>query len=236
VNGLLISVTDTGEAEVALRTGIDILDLKNPAEGALGQLPLPIIAEIVSIAGSRCTTSATIGDLPMQPEILSKAVERLAVTGVDIIKIGFFGSRQHEACARAITRAANGRVQLIAVLMADQSPDFALLPLLKAAGFYGVMLDTANKQDGHLLNHLNIQQLREFCDIARKQKLAIGLAGSLGEAHIPALAELQANYLGFRGAVCVNNDRIAELDAGRLGVIKELLYKYNRSRQHVLTP
>lgn len=236
MNGLLISVTDAVEAEVALGTGVDILDMKNPAEGALGQLPLSIIAEIALMAANRCTTSATIGDLPMQPEILVKAVRQLAETGVDIIKIGFFGRQHHESCASAIAQAASAQVRLIAVLMADQSPDFNLLPLLKAAGFYGVMLDTANKQSGHLLDHLNLEELREFCGIAHEQKLVIGLAGSLREAHIPVLAELQANYLGFRGAVCVNSNRVAELDAGRLGSIKQMLHKYNRVQQYALIP
>ncbi len=230
MTGLLISVTSLHEAETAVRAGVDILDMKNPAEGALGQLPLATIAEIVSVTNKRCVTSATIGDLPMKPELLAGATEHLIETGVDIVKIGFFGHKYHEICADVISRAARGRVKLIAVLMADESPDLTVVPALKAAGFYGVMLDTSIKQKKTLLDHLNTQQLSEFCELARDHDLVIGLAGSLRESHIPILAELGADYLGFRGAVCANVNRNAELDEGRLLLIKDLLYKNNKSK------
>lgn len=229
MTGLLISVTNLREAETAIRAGVDILDMKNPAEGALGQLPLAIIAEIVAATQKRCVTSATVGDLPMKPELLAEATEHLIETGVDIIKIGFFGHEQHEICAEAISQAARGRVKLIAVLMADESPDLTIVPALKTAGFYGVMLDTSIKQKKSLLDHLDVEDLSDFCELVRDQHLVIGLAGSLRESHIPVLAEFGADYLGFRGAVCVNINRNADLDENRLLLIKDLLYKSNKS-------
>ena len=33
---LLVSVTDADEARVAVEAGVDIVDVKNPAEGSLG--------------------------------------------------------------------------------------------------------------------------------------------------------------------------------------------------------
>lgn len=234
MTGLLISITNLKEAEIAIRADVDILDMKNPAEGALGQLPLATITEIASIADKRCMTSATIGDLPMQPEILAKATERLVGTGVDIIKIGFFGREHHAVCASAVAHAAKGRARLIAVLMADQFPNFTLMPALKAAGFYGVMLDTAIKQGKHLLNHLEVNELQEFCGRAKEQSLVTGLAGSLRESHIQALVKLGADYLGFRGAVCANADRNAKLDEERLLSIKELLCKNNKPQYETL--
>jgi uncharacterized protein (UPF0264 family) len=230
VTGLLVSVTNLQEAELALDSGVDILDMKNPAEGALGRLPLTDIAEIVAATRKSCVTSATVGDLPMRPDLLTNAVQEVMATGVDIVKVGFFGGEQLEVCAREIGRFATAERRLIAVLMADQQPDLNLIPVLKTAGFDGVMLDTANKQNGSLLDCLTLQYLKNFCDVAHAQNLMTGLAGSLRETHIAALLDLQPDYLGFRGAICSDLNRENGLDAGRLNSVRNLLYKYNNNR------
>jgi uncharacterized protein (UPF0264 family) len=231
VTSLLISVTSLHEAELALDVGVDILDMKNPAEGALGRLPLIEIAAIVAATGSRCITSATIGDLPMQPDLLTNAVQEVMATGVDIVKIGFFGGGQQlEVCAREIGRLATAEGKLVAVLMADQQPAFSLVPVLKAAGFHGVMLDTANKQSGSLLDCQTVQDIESFCDVAQTHNLLTGLAGSLRETHIETLLDLKPDYLGFRGAACMDLNRKASLDADRLQSIRNMLHKYNTTR------
>lgn len=235
MTGLLVSVTNRQEAEIALETGVDILDMKNPAAGALGRLPFHTVADIVALARGRCTTSATIGDLPMQPELVAAAVAEMAETGVDIVKIGFFGSAAHEACAEAASRAVAGRARLVAVLMADETPDRSLIPVLRQQRFYGVMLDTASKSGKHLLDYFNIGELRDFCSEAHLNGLVSGLAGSLRCQHVGMLEDLNPAYLGFRGAVCLENNRQARLDAGKLCSIKSLLRKNNNELPEPLT-
>src|SRR5690606_4983078 len=99
---MLASVTNTQEALMALDAGVDIIDLKNPVEGALGALPLAIITEIVAAIDTRAITSATIGDFPIEPESLVNAIEQTAATGVDIIKIGLFPTSDQRACIKAV--------------------------------------------------------------------------------------------------------------------------------------
>lgn len=232
MTGLLVSVTNIREAEIAIKAGVDILDMKNPHEGALGRLKLETIAEIVNICRGRCTTSATIGDLPMQPELLANETEKVIETGVDIVKVGFFGIDQHQACATAIGRVGRERVKLIAVMMADQSPNFSLIATLKDAGFYGVMLDTASKDGRCLLDHQSINELNTFCRMAEVSEMVVGLAGSLGALHIQELVNIAPDYLGFRGAVCHQTSRNADLEQDRVAFIKEVLYLCNTSLQH----
>ena len=52
---MLVSVRDVAEAQEALRAGVDFIDLKEPAAGALGGLALPVIREVVAAlrAGGR---------------------------------------------------------------------------------------------------------------------------------------------------------------------------------------
>lgn len=224
---LLASVTNVSEGLLAMDAGVDIIDLKNPAEGALGALPLAEIDEIVRAIDGCKLISATIGDLPMEPELLMSATEHAAATGVDIVKIGFFGSANHKVCIRALQPLAAKGVRIVAVLFADQNPDFALLPELQLAGFYGVMLDTAHKNGNSLMDYILVNDLQRFVELARSHKLESGLAGSLRLSHVPALAALAPGYLGFRGALCANLERIGALSSNKINELQTMLRKCN---------
>lgn len=202
MTGMLASVTTANEAELVLETGADIIDLKDPAAGALGALPAATIREIVAAVAARRPVSATVGDLPMQAEIVSAAVAATAGLGVDIVKVGLFADGDREGCLKALGAHAARGIRLVAVMFADQRPDLALVERARDLGLYGVMLDTADKRGGGLRRHLDNLQLAEFVRRARAARLICGLAGSLQLADIPALLPLKPDYLGFRGALC----------------------------------
>jgi len=225
---MLASVTNVDEALIALEGGADIIDLKNPSQGALGALPPDMLREIVAAVDHRKPVSATIGDLPMQPELVVKAVCDTAATGVDIVKIGFFGAAGHEECIRALQPLAAQGIPMVAVLFADDAPDFGLIPQLARAGIHGVMLDTAIKNGKRLRDHLDDTRLQLFVEQAHAQNLLAGLAGSLAISDIEALMRLDADYLGFRGALCHASERRAVLDPLRLSGLRNVLYSCNR--------
>ena len=222
---MLASVTSPAEAEIVLSAGVEIVDLKNPAEGALGALSYPLVDDVVRLVGERAVVSATIGDLPMEAAlILSKTKEMLA-TGVDVVKIGFFGKVGHEACVQALSELTRGEAKLIAVLLVDLTFDLSLLNKLAAAGFYGVMLDTAQKDGRNLLNYCTMAQLAEFVSKAQSLGLRSGLAGSLSKEHVSPLLSIKPSYLGFRGALCDQSKRTATLDSGRVQELAEMLHR-----------
>jgi uncharacterized protein (UPF0264 family) len=225
---MLASVTNVEEALIALQGGADIIDLKNPSQGALGALSLDLIREIVKTVDHRKPVSATIGDFPMQPESIVPAVRDTAATGVDIVKIGFFGREGHEECIRALQPLAAQGVRMVAVLFADNAPDFGLIPQLAYAGIHGVMLDTAIKNGKRLRDHLDDTQLRSFVEQSHERNLLAGLAGSLAISDVEALIQFDADYLGFRGALCHGSERKAALDSQRLSCLKNVLYSCNR--------
>ncbi|MDR2219221.1 MAG: (5-formylfuran-3-yl)methyl phosphate synthase [Methylobacillus sp.] len=216
MNRLLVSVTDIEEALIALECGADIIDLKNPAAGALGALPPATLREIAGKVAGRKPVSATIGDLPMAPEQLVAAARATAQTGVDFVKIGFFGHAEHEACIAALQSLTADGIRLVAVLFADDDPDLNLVAHLARAGFYGVMLDTAAKNGQGLRHYLSDATLGAFVAKSRAQGLLTGLAGSLSMADLDALLPLRADYLGFRGALCAGARRTARLERARL--------------------
>lgn len=230
---VLASVTNVEEAMVALECGADILDLKNPAQGALGALPLQTIRAIVEAVGRRRPVSATVGDLPMQPGCIVDAVNETAATGVDIVKVGFFGREGHADCLAALRPATSSGVRIVAVLFADTKPDLGLIPLLAQAGFHGVMLDTAIKNGRRLGHHLSDAELQDFVDQAQALDLLTGLAGSLAVEDLSRMCSFGADYLGFRGALCSQADRNAGLERARLCGLLEVLYSCNRSLEEL---
>ncbi len=214
---LLASVKSLPEARLALACGADIIDLKDPEAGALGALPLDIIARVVRMVNRRCLVSATLGDLPMQPRILCETAAQIAATGVDFIKVGFF------CAAKDCIAALAGKTRLIAVLFADRSPDLNLLADFADAGFAGVMLDTAGKTNGSLRSQMDAPALQEFVQRAQALGLVTGLAGSLRLEDIPDLIKLGPDYLGFRGALCAGSERSRALQASRVSVLRNAI-------------
>ncbi len=219
---MLASVNSLKEAQLVRRCNVDIIDLKQPAKGALGALDTETVREIVlNLKPARI--SATVGDLPMQSGLVCQAVEAMAATGVDYIKIGFFPGGDWPACIDGLSVIARQGYALIAVLFADTRPDFTLIATLALAGFRGVMLDTMEKRQGSLTQLLNTAELQQFVQASKHHSLLSGLAGSLTVSDIAGLLPLQADYLGFRGALCRDRQRNAELDMGQVKLIRGML-------------
>jgi (5-formylfuran-3-yl)methyl phosphate synthase len=221
VTSVLASVASAEEAEIALAAGADLIDFKDPARGALGALPVDVIARGVARVAGRRPTSATIGDVPMEPRAVAQAVGALEHVGLDYVKVGAFpGADVHAAFAAfaALARFAQRGQRIVLVLFADRAPDFALVERARAAGFAGVMLDTADKTQGRLTDHVSASGLERFVGLARKAGLLCGLAGSLRLDDVPALVACAPDYLGFRGALCAES-RSATLDATRVRAV-----------------
>jgi (5-formylfuran-3-yl)methyl phosphate synthase len=205
----LASVRSIAEAEIALGARADIIDLKEPTRGALGAVARETVAETVRLVGGRALTSATVGDLPMRPEILAEAIGRTADCGVDFVKFGIIADQASEACLQALAPLA-AKVRLIGVLFADALHQGAI-SVLAQIGAAGVMLDTREKARGSLLDHLDLLRLRRLVAEIRDAGMLAGLAGSLRADHVPPLLRLEPNLLGFRGALCADGARIGPI-------------------------
>lgn len=227
MTGMLASVNSIDEAMLVLNTVVDIIDLKQPASGALGALPTDLVTEIVDYCAGRCPVSATVGDLPMQPDLVFNAVNAMVKTGVDYIKIGFFPDGDSLATVQKLAELTP-KYALIAVLFADTQPDFAIIPVLKQAGFTGVMLDTMDKQQGSLTQVMTKTDIAEFVRLAKTQSLLCGLAGSLKLADIATLMPFQVDYLGFRGALCEQQQRTQQLNVLAIAQIKQTIAQLNQ--------
>lgn len=223
MTGLLASVKNLAEARIVLEAGADIVDLKNPALGALGALPTEEVRTIVQALGGQRPLSATAGDLPMQPEIVEQAVRDMAATGVDYVKIGCFPGGDWPSVFAALAPLARAEHRLIAVLFGDDHPELVWIARLAKAGFTGVMLDTRDKAAGSLTQRCPPDYLAAFTTAAREHGLLCGLAGSLRAVDIAPLLALAPDYLGFRGALCRQHQRNDELDPVAIHTLRSLV-------------
>jgi uncharacterized protein (UPF0264 family) len=225
MTGMLASVTSPEEAQIVLQAGADIIDLKDPARGALGARPAAVIQAIVTRFSSSAPLSATIGDLPMQPQQICSAVAATAGCGVDYVKIGVFADPQQADCIRALRPLCEQGIRIVIVMFADRNPDPDLLPLIAATGCVGAMLDTADKHAGGLRSCLDPQQLADFVAKSKALNLLTGLAGSLRAGDIAPLLTLAPDYLGFRGALCSHGERTTQLDPAAVTDIRAQIPK-----------
>jgi len=217
----LASVQSVDEANSVLPILPDILDMKNPSLGALGALPVVTVSKIVELINGQCQTSATIGDLEMNARIIGPAMIAMAASGVDYVKMGLFPDEHLSQCLVDISASVKGLdTPVIAVIFADQPVNGEIHALLAQSGFKGVMIDTALKDGKRLLDHMNEAELAEFVAAAKKHNLLCGLAGALRNEDIPVLAALDADYLGFRSALCEQRQRKATLNIANVAAIK----------------
>ncbi|HEX4260684.1 MAG TPA: (5-formylfuran-3-yl)methyl phosphate synthase [Acetobacteraceae bacterium] len=218
---MLASVTGPEEAELALASGADVIDLKDPAGGAFAAVSLETVRATVRAVAGRRPVSAVAGELPMRAQTVVAAVGALAECGVDFVKLGILAGDPLPVIAALAPLAA--RVRLIAVLFADRVPDFGLLPMLAQARFAGAMLDTAAKDGARLLDHMPLPRLRAFVEACRSERLMAGLAGALEAPDVPRLLLLGPDVLGFRGALTGPGGRAAPIAREAVQAIRALI-------------
>lgn len=221
---MLASVQDRQEAEIVFHNGADIIDLKDPSKGALGAVDPGKLLEVIDFISGRRPISAACGDLPMEPQTIRRKVEKMAATGVDYIKIGFFPFGQLAACIEALQPLASHK-KLIAVLFADHRNEYeeGLAARFAAAGFHGLMIDTAKKAAGRLLDHMTPDQIGHFVRDCQAHGLMSGVAGSLEAPDVPRLLVFKPDFLGFRGALCAGLSRNSPVDASSTAKIRALI-------------
>ena len=218
----LASVRDVSEAAIALAAGADIIDLKEPGRGALGAVDPATVAAVLQHVAGRARVSATVGDLPMQAGMVRERVAAIAASGVDYVKLGLRPEGDPQHCLAAIA-APELAARLILVLFADRLPEFDAVAAAARMGAAGIMLDTAGKGGGSLLDHMPPEALARFVTGARDHDLTVGLAGSLRQEHVSGLLALEPDLLGFRGALCHDGARGGPLDPVACHAVRALI-------------
>ena len=218
---LLVSVVSAEEARRALDGGADIIDVKDPAEGALGAPAPRVVSEVVAVVDGRAPVSVALGDMPSLPHTAALAARGAALSGADYVKVGLRGVRalgDAVALMRAVVDAVGSDTAVIAAAYADagalQPPALAparLPELVSRAGVSGALVDTFTKDGRGLYGWMSEPEVTDLIARARAAGASFAVAGQLRRDQLRRVA---ADVVGVRSAVCRGGDRAAELDAG----------------------
>jgi uncharacterized protein (UPF0264 family) len=217
---LLVSVVSAEEARRAIAGGADIIDVKDPREGALGAPSPRVLSAVVGAVGTAAPVSVALGDLPDLPHTAALAARGAALSGAAYVKVGLRGVRELDAAValmRAVADAVGAGIAVIAAAYADAEmldpPAFApawLPELVQRASISGALVDTLVKDGRGLYSWLSKSELADLIARTRRAGGSFGVAGQLTQDQ---LRRVQADVVGVRSAVCRGGDRTAELDA-----------------------
>lgn len=252
--GLLVSVKNRAEATAAVTGGTDILDIKDPNNGALGMASLKTIGSILEQfeQNQSIRTSVALGELEDWPA--AKPIPS-SLNHTDYLKIGPGQSTDldqwFENLLNIVHRFRSAGIEYpdwIAVLYAEtlpgrffnqpeKNPITELTAKLKKNEFAGLLIDTVDKKNGSLRSHLSDAQLREITAELHSQNLLCSFAGRLSFAEIDLLLQKKVypDYYAVRSAVCTANNRQAEVEQGKVQRLKELL-GYSQGEPGMLIP
>ena len=227
---LLVSVTNADEARVAVEGGVDIVDVKNPAEGSLGAPAPGVIERVREVVPPQRPVSAAIGDMPNLPGTAALAALGAARCGATYVKVGLWGASTRDAAVavlRAVREAVDGGATVIAAAYADAErvPDGPLPPgvvveAARRAGVGGCLLDTAVKDGRGLFEWVTPQALAALVAEGHATGLEMALAGALRAEHLSLVRRAGADIAGVRAAACRYGRRTAPLDAERIGRLR----------------
>jgi (5-formylfuran-3-yl)methyl phosphate synthase len=229
---LLVSVIDDDEARAAVAGGVDVVDVKNPAEGSLGAPAPDVIARVRGVVPAGLPLSVAIGDLPALPGTAALAALGAVRSGADYVKLGLWGASTTEdavAVLRAAQDAVGDEAEVIAVAYADAArvhsrplPPSKLVTAARRAGVSGCLLDTAIKDGRGLLSWLSAGALADLVAEAHGAGLEMALAGELRAEDLPAVRAAGADVAGVRSAACRDARRTAALDPERIARLRSL--------------
>jgi (5-formylfuran-3-yl)methyl phosphate synthase len=221
---------DAAEARAAAAAGADIVDVKNPAEGALGAPGPGVLGRVREVVPPERPLSAAIGDLPNLPGTAALAALGAARSGAAYVKVGLWGtSSADEAVAllRAARDAVDGSATVVAAAYADAErvagrplPPGDVVEAARRAGVGGCLLDTAVKDGRGLFEWFTPAALEALVGEGHAAGLEMALAGALRAKDLSLVRSTGADIAGVRAAACRDGRRAAPLDAGRIGRLR----------------
>lgn len=237
---LLVSVRSAEEAEIAVQSGVEWIDLKEPSHGPMGRPLWEVVEAFLRMPLPQKTfRSIAGGDID---EWSAEDLKNLAQIPHDcFIKIGLCRcfKTNWESAIQRVCESLGDSSQCILVHYADGDTVAAprweeLLQAAKDCGCHYVLIDTYDKSVGCLLDFYSSLQLRRMIEQAQTFGQRVAVAGSIRFEHISTLLALDASWIGVRGAVCDGHDRNGRLVPGRIDQLRSMLSKRNEFNENVL--
>ena len=208
---LLISFRDIKEISAKNFKYFDICDLKDPEKGSIGAWEEKNILEVIKRSKQRVKVSATIGDI-FSVEGIIKKLKQFDYLGLDYIKFGI-NTKNVLELKDLINRIGKltFRTNLVLVVFVDKKSTFKIveenLEIFYQNNIRFLILDTYKKNNQNLTSIYNLFKIKDFMNKCSVKKINVGLAGRLQPNHITKLKLLNPYVIGFRSAICSDQNR-----------------------------
>ncbi|MBL8815603.1 MAG: hypothetical protein JNL58_06210 [Planctomyces sp.] len=260
---LLVSARSAVECLEAIRGGAEILDLKEPSEGALGRVTTEQLARCLTVLeaqSANITISLAMGELldwgaqldPSRVAFLN--VVRAHKHRIRFLKFGLAGCDEFSLRANWLDRLSGLRTHLAEPVEDDEaqagtqqhdsvpaepylipacyadwrqaaSPSpgevVSALPELVSAG---MLIDTFIKNGTGVFGCLTTAELSRIARECRATGVFLALAGQIAAGDLGAVAAVNPEIIGVRGAVC-REGRQSSLDGELVRSFRNQLYK-----------
>ena len=229
---LLVSVRSEQEIDDAIAGGADIVDLKEPRDGALAPTTIELWNSVsqwtdqasVSLPAASQTQSirfsAALGESEQAISIAASLSPAFAFAKVGPSNCDT-PQRLTELWATVFGQL-NGVTELVAVAYADHEsagclPAEQVFKLAAEFGFQRCLIDTFRKDGRTTVDHLGINGLTHLASVAQQRQLWWALAGSIRLDQVERFRResIWPNCFGVRGDVC-GGDRQGVLSTMRV--------------------
>lgn len=230
---LLVSVRDAREARLAVESGVDWIDLKEPTAGPLGAADLDTVRAVAQVLSSHDRRSAALGELvhccPSQAREYANYFPLLKMGLSNVMADSMWRNHWRQRLDELDGELRKTGCSLVPVVYADWQQCGAP-PITDIVDYAGrvrapfLLIDTYQKNGSHLLDHLSQQDLLAIVRQLAANQCRVVLAGSLGIQQANQLSQLPVEAIGIRGAVCLNG-RVNSLCEEK---IKAWISEFNR--------
>ena len=227
MTALLVSVRDREEARLCLAAGVDLIDVKEPGRGPLGQAPSETLTGILDEVASRCPVSAALGELAEWTDgALPGEVDRLHFVKWGLSRSGD-GWRDRLSRLRDLVEA-RPTCKVVLTCYADHSrassptPDEVCHHTIVSRGSV-LLIDTWSKDGTRLLDWLPHHTLERIIGACHDSGVRVALGGSLGRRDMEKLLPLNPDWVAIRGAACVQGRRDGPLDPPSVSAFVDLI-------------
>lgn len=230
VIGLLVSVRNAQEAEIALAGGAALIDVKEPARGSLGRAEDSTIAAVIRAVAGRHPVSAALG------ELIDEARPPTSGSGLSFVKWGLAGAARLDWRGELTRRLQLPGPSVVIAAYADwecaMAPPVAEVVTFACQRPGSVLLVDTHCKDAAslslrrrptLLDWLSLDEVAEICRRCREVQVRVALAGSLGRQEIETLLPARPAWFAVRGAVCEGSERTSTIDADKVRVLMRLI-------------
>jgi uncharacterized protein (UPF0264 family) len=227
---LMVSARTVVDALVAVESGADLVDLKEPRNGALGMAPGDVVAAAVRAMPPSVPLALSLGEwrdwsgrgvaVPRPPR--PGAYFKVGLAGLgsargDLWRADYRRWRARVAAAAGPAAAPRWVAVLYADWQAAASPPPGEVVDLAREGFAVLLVDTFEKRAprsplGGLFDALDGAAIGAVVRDAQGLGLEAALSGSLTDAGVARAAALGADVVGVRAAACHGRRRDGALD------------------------